>query len=1030
MLLPLLTALALAPSPAKAADFPKAEFKLKLDEYSIDTMDFRFPSGLRVLFQVDHTQPIVTVTNWFDRGSIHDGVNSKGESVEGIAHAVEHLAFRAKHGDLPKNWDVINQLGGNLNAFTNQDATVYLTVAPVDAAVPLLRIEAMRMDNGVRNVTAEDVEAEKAIVRNELRMGYESGANGNAAVRTAFKEIGQLLYPPDHPYQNSTIGDHETIKNIDLDSVQRFVRENYRPEYATMAVVGDFDFKASSPMRMVFQAFEGVEHLLMAPEDAEAYKKLTSAAERNDFMNGWMPKLEAHLQKSYETPVQPRIDCSNRAEPPPRYSDETITIKGMVDYPTAVTAWSLPHGYCGDDTTMNIAANLLTNYIIRTISPSTNAFSQNSSIDMTGCFANAGVLGSMVMCFAEQGDVDSSLSADRLLDKIADSLYLQWQPIDPVFKPFIDQNFNYSKLYSMQSVLESTDNIASLYGRSAFIAEHAHYTGRVTYFSDNINAYSQIALEPARELAKKYLTRDRMVRMIIEPIDEEERERLEAGASEADKENEVAGEHRAKDDASRQLFDPDVLTPEAIASVTVTPDVEDMNIFTLDNGLEVVIMPHGSAPLVKVGLFVDGSDASAPEYGLDKFSNALFRTATTTNQNPTEDPLAIAGWASRGNNSATASGSSKNLDALLYKLRWHVEDYDWQMAKKMPKVRAWRGSAKGSGKKPETWASRLRAERLFPDHPYGKWMRPSEYDKMESWGLDEVKSWVYTKWQPKNAQMVIVGKVDAEEAEKMVREYWSSWAAKGGVTEGAQKPPPAPAKQPERQVLLFDKPISTQSKVQVSCQLKHNGLKDEARDKVIGKVFTFLAFEKLREEAGLTYGAYAFPRRYWGDSTELILASVIQNSGVGFGVENLLGIIESGANGDLPEDLITTNKWNVARTSVTGLQSGFQMMGAIAEPGRGNLDYFANYPKYLSTVDKASVQDALSTCSGHEVVTVVGPVESVEPQLKERNIPYEVIDWENLYMEQLSKKEQKKYLKAKAKEEAEAAAKRKEESAG
>ncbi len=582
----------------------------------------------------------------------------------------------------------------------------------------------------------------------------------------------------------------------------------------------------------------------------------------------------------------------------------------------------------------------------------------------------------------------------------------------------------------MQGVLESTDNIASLHGRSAFIAEHAHYTGRVTYFSDNINAYSQIALEPAREVAKKYLTRDRMARMVIEPIDEEERERLEAGASEADKENEVGGEHRAKDDASRQLFDPEVLTPEAIAAVTVTPDVADMNIFTLDNGLEVVILPHGSAPLVKVGLFVNGSDASAPKYGLDKFSNALFRTATTTNSNPTEDPLAIAGWASRGNNSATASGSSKNLDALLYKLRWHVEDYDWQMARKMPKIRSWRNAAKGAGDEPETWASRLMAERLFPDHPYGKWMRPSDYDVMESWGPDDVKEWVYTKWQPKNAQLIIVGKVDAKEAEKMVREYWGSWAYKGSGTPGAQEAPPAPAKQPSRQVLLFDKPISTQSKVRVSCQLKHDGLPDEARDKVIGKTFTFLAFEKLREEAGLTYGAYAFPRRYWGDSTELILASVIQNSGVGFGVENLLAIIESGANGDLPDDLITTNKWNVARTSVTGLQSGFQMMGAIAEPGRGHLDYFAKYPEYLSTVDKASVKEALSTCAGHEVVTVVGPVEAVEPQLKERNIPYEVIDWENLYMEQLSKKEQKKFLKAKAKAEAEAAAERKEDSAG
>ena len=107
MLLPLILSAALMPGAAEAADIPKVEYKLQLDRYDINTVDYRFPSGLRILFQADHTQPIVSITNWFDRGSVYDGVNSKGESVEGIAHAVEHLAFRAKHGDLPKNWDVM-----------------------------------------------------------------------------------------------------------------------------------------------------------------------------------------------------------------------------------------------------------------------------------------------------------------------------------------------------------------------------------------------------------------------------------------------------------------------------------------------------------------------------------------------------------------------------------------------------------------------------------------------------------------------------------------------------------------------------------------------------------------------------------------------------------------------------------------------------------------------------------------------------------------------------------------------------------
>ena len=57
----LLAAAALVPGAGHAADYPKPKYELKLDDYYIDTVDYRFPSGLRILFQEDHTQPIVSV---------------------------------------------------------------------------------------------------------------------------------------------------------------------------------------------------------------------------------------------------------------------------------------------------------------------------------------------------------------------------------------------------------------------------------------------------------------------------------------------------------------------------------------------------------------------------------------------------------------------------------------------------------------------------------------------------------------------------------------------------------------------------------------------------------------------------------------------------------------------------------------------------------------------------------------------------------------------------------------------------------
>jgi zinc protease len=1015
MLTSLLAALMLTPGAVHAADYPTPKYELRLADYYINTVDYRFPSGLRILFQEDHTQPIVSITNWIDHGSTYDGLNEKGESVEGLAHVVEHLAFRAKHGDLPKNWDVIAQLGGILNASTSNDWVNYMTVAPVDSRVMLMRVEALRLHDGVAGVTDEDVEAEKSIARNELRQGYENGANGSAAVRTALVHLPKLLWPEGHPYRNIIIGTHETISNIDLPSVQRYVRENYRPEFSTIAMVGDFDTSGAQPMDLIFKAFAEVEHLLMSPEDAEAFQKITEAGEKDAFFANWVDtKLVPFLQEAATTPAPARVACDDRAEPPPLQSDEIITISGMVDNPTAVAAWSLPAGYCSDDINMQVAAYSLQNYILRSLDPTYDPMSQESEINGFGCGAFTNTDGSTMFCYVEKGAI-SKKSAEQILDDIADALYLQTAPIDVVLKPFYENNLAYQRLYGISSTLNMTDNIASLSGRSFYLASHAHYTGQPTFFSDSIKSYEELQLDRVRAIGGKYVTRERMARMVIEPMDEEVRAQLEAGSAQADSSNVVNG--HAQDDRSRQLFDTDKLTPEAIRDVIVVPDVDKMREIQLDNGLQVVIMNHGEAPLVKIGVRVSGDDAVAPQDGMDTMAEYLY-SGSSALDSPTQSPLRVAGSASRNQRQVYASGSSGNVEQLLHQARLQVDEIDWQMANKKQRIKSFVNSSKSQGRDPEVWASRLRSERVWPDHPYGAWWTPSDFEVMKDWTKGDLEAWQQTKWQPANAYLVVVGKIDVDETERYVREYFASWKYEGSATPGKMAPPPAPTALPERQVLLFDKPIATQSKVTLACPLKREGDEHYARTQVISKLFTYFAFGRLREEKGLTYGAYAFPSMMWGDTTSLGLATVIQNSGAAYGVQTMLDIIEEGANGELDEGLIATEKWNVARESVTKIQSGDQMLSTILSKGRENLDFFREYPDALANVTQADFQDALSFCKGHEVVTVVGPVDTIKGSFDEKGIAYEVVEWEDLYLGQLTDKEQKDYLKAKAKADA------------
>ena len=85
----------------------------------IDFKKYTLENGLRLLVHPDHSTPMVTVCITYD-------VGTRDEDPErtGFAHLFEHLMFGgSKHA---RNFDeYIQNAGGENNAMTNQDMTVY-----------------------------------------------------------------------------------------------------------------------------------------------------------------------------------------------------------------------------------------------------------------------------------------------------------------------------------------------------------------------------------------------------------------------------------------------------------------------------------------------------------------------------------------------------------------------------------------------------------------------------------------------------------------------------------------------------------------------------------------------------------------------------------------------------------------------------------------------------------------------------------------------------------------------------------------
>src|SRR5258706_2619483 len=126
------------------------------------------PNGLEVTILPDPTMPVVATQVWYHVGSANEAKDSRG-----LAHLFEHLMFGATathgRGDYDK---FVTSVGGEDNAFTSPDETIYVSEVPPQAAEEILRREADRMRGAA--LTQENLDNEKKIVTEELRRGTEN----------------------------------------------------------------------------------------------------------------------------------------------------------------------------------------------------------------------------------------------------------------------------------------------------------------------------------------------------------------------------------------------------------------------------------------------------------------------------------------------------------------------------------------------------------------------------------------------------------------------------------------------------------------------------------------------------------------------------------------------------------------------------------------------------------------------------------------------------------------------------------------
>ncbi len=189
------------------------------------------PNGMRVLSAVDNSSPTVAIQVWYHVGSKDDPAGRSG-----FAHLFEHIMFKATKNMKSEMMDRLTEdVGGFNNAFTNPDVTVYYEVVPSNYLETLLWAEADRLSG--LTVDEPNFKSERSVVQEEFRQSYLAPPYGMLEYL-----IEQQSFTS-HPYRRPTIGSIEDLDAASLEDVRAFHRTYYRPDNATLVVVGDFDPK-------------------------------------------------------------------------------------------------------------------------------------------------------------------------------------------------------------------------------------------------------------------------------------------------------------------------------------------------------------------------------------------------------------------------------------------------------------------------------------------------------------------------------------------------------------------------------------------------------------------------------------------------------------------------------------------------------------------------------------------------------------------------------------------------------------------
>jgi zinc protease len=417
---------------------------------TIDYSKHTLANGLDVLIHEDHGCPIVAVNVWY-----HVGSKNETPGHTGFAHLFEHLMFEGSQHHDRGYFQPLQGAGALLNGSTNADRTNYWEVVPTNAFELALWMESDRMGYLLPALTEAKFSNQRDVVLNERRQNYENRPYGLAPMAML-----AALYPPDHPYHWTTIGEIADLHAAKLDEVRQFFSTYYHPGNASLAIAGDVN-----------------------PEAALALTRR------------YFEDLSAGPSVGPVQPMEPSLARETR-----------LLLEDQVELPRLYIAWITPSMFADDDAELDLAADLLANGKTSRLYKQL-VYNRRAATDVSAA-QNSREAGGFLQIAATAAPGRTLAELERVIVEEVATLAAEGPSDDEMDRGRVQAEAQF--VYRLQTV-------GGFGGKSDQLNAYNIFLDDPGYFERDLSRYRAVTALSLRDAVRRYLTHDRRVTLSVVP---------------------------------------------------------------------------------------------------------------------------------------------------------------------------------------------------------------------------------------------------------------------------------------------------------------------------------------------------------------------------------------------------------------------------------------------------------------------------------------------------------------------------------